>query len=87
MFNNQCTPADNDNTLNSFFETPNEVVFFVAEIIASGIGKIIKSPSMSKAQGHNGMLIRMITFCETSMRGPLSETNLGLLQHLRWSTL
>ena len=87
MFNNKCTPADNDNTLNSFFETPNEVVFFVVEIITSGIGKIIKSPSMSKAQGHDGVLIRMITFCESSMRGSLSETNLGLLQHSRWSTL
>ena len=52
FFCKQCTPVANDSTLPPLLETPNETLSSL-EIIASDIGKIIKTLNVNKGHGHN----------------------------------
>ena len=50
--------------------TPNET-FSCLEIIASGIGKLIKALTVNKAHDHDETSIRMLKLCESAITKPL----------------
>ena len=50
--------------------TPNET-FSCLEIIASGIGKLIKALNVNKAHDHDEISIRMLKLCESAITKPL----------------
>ena len=70
FFCKQCTPVVNDSTLPPLLETPNDT-FSSLEIIASDIGKIIKTLNVNKAHGHDEISIRILKLCESVITAPL----------------
>ena len=71
FFTQQCNAIENDSTL------PNDLNFETAERISSfdisedKIIKIIKSLDPNKAHGHDGISIRMLKLCASSISKPL----------------
>ena len=71
FFTQRCNTIENDSTL------PNDLVFETTERISSfdifkdEITKIIKSLDPNKAHGHDGISIRMLKLCASSISKPL----------------
>ena len=71
FFTQQCNTIENDSTL------PNDLVFETTERISSfdiskdEIPKIIRSLDPNKAHGHDGISIRMLKLCASSISKPL----------------
>ena len=71
FFTQQCTTIENGRNL------PNDLVFETTErilpfsIFKDEITKIIKSLGPNKAHGHNGISIRMLKLCTSSISKPL----------------
>ena len=70
FFTQQCNTIENDSTL------PNDLVFETTERISSfdiskdEITKIIRSFDPNKAHGHDGISIRMLKLCASSISKP-----------------
>ena len=71
FYTQQCNTIENDNTL------PNDLVFETTERISSfdipkdETTKIIRSLDPKKAHGHDGISIRMLKLCTSSISKPL----------------
>ena len=71
FFTQQCNTLENDRTL------PNDLVFETTERISSFnismdvITKITRSLDLNKAHGHDGISIRMLKLCASSISKPL----------------
>ena len=71
MFTQQCNTIENGSTL------PNDLVFETTEKISSfdiskdEITKIFRSLDPNKAHGHDGISIRMLKLCASSISKPL----------------
>ena len=71
FFTQQCNTIENDSTLSNdlVFETTERISFF--DISKDEITKIIRSLDPNKGHGHDGISIRMLKLCASSISKPL----------------
>ena len=71
FFTQQCTTIENGRNLpnDGVFETTERILSF--SIFKDEITKIIKSLGPNKAHGHDGISIRMLKLCTSSISKPL----------------
>ena len=70
FFAKQCTPITNDSTVPVSINSETRERLSSLEFCVNDIVKVIRSLDQNKAHGHDGISIRMIKLCASSISKP-----------------